>query len=335
MISNDGEKGETPSAQRLMPDSPSPDAERPLQPLFRKTSIFNYLALALLVLGGHRWLAGIPNRQDWPDAVMPARFIAADFASAGFAPLKLAGAWKVEIGDPRFGGVSALAIDQGRLVALTDSGTVIRFPRPGAPGPAFVHDLPAGPGSAVFKKNRDSEALARDPAGRGWWVAFENWDQLWLYDPGFQRVLFRINLGRQGWKANRGVEAMVADGDGLMLFPESGGEWLQLRRGQVRTNRLESRFGYISDAARMPDGRLLLVARKIGLAGLAKRLVAVDEGKNGALTLRPLARLSLGATDNIEALAAEPRPGGTRLWLMTDNDFRPRAPTYLVALDLP
>jgi hypothetical protein len=28
-------------------------------------------------------------------------------------------------------------------------------------------------------------------------------------------------------------------------------------------------------------------------------------------------------------------PHGTRLWLITDNDFRPRKATVLLALDLP
>ena len=303
--------------------------------MFRKTSIFNSLALALLVLLCHRWLAAIPDRQDHPDALTTVRFTPAGFDPARFAPLRLAGVWTVEVADPRFGGVSALAIDRDRLVALSDSGTVIRFPRPGASGMAFVHDLPEGPGSAGFKSNRDSEAMARDPAGRGWWIAFENWDQLWLYDGGFRKTLRRIDLSGEGWKANRGVEALVADADGMIVFPERGGEWLRLRRGRIDRYRIENRYGFIADAARAPDGRLLLVARKIGLAGLAKRLVAANEGRSGVLDLRSLARLNLGVTDNVEAIAAEPRPRGTRLWLMTDNDFRPRAPTYLVALDMP
>jgi hypothetical protein len=306
-----------------------------MQRMFRKASVFSYLALALIVLGSYRWLAAIPNRQDRPNALAAVRFVPASFDRAGFAPLRLVGAWKVEVADPRFGGVSALAIDQGRLVALTDSGTIIRLPMPGASGAALVHDLADGPGSAGFKKNRDSEALARDPAGLGWWVAFENWDQLWLYDRDFRKALMRVDLGREGWKANKGVEAMVADARNLSLFPETGGEWLSLRDGQVRRHRLESRYGYISDAVRTGDGRLLLVARKLGLAGLAKRLVVAEEGEHGALALRSLSRLSLGATDNVEAIAAVPRGKGTRLWLMTDNDFRARAPTYLVALDLP
>ena len=45
--------------------------------------------------------------------------------------------------------------------------------------------------------------------------------------------------------------------------------------------------------------------------------------------------LGLGPLDNAEALAAEPIAGGTRLWLMTDDNFRWPMRTLLVALDLP
>jgi hypothetical protein len=303
--------------------------------MFRKASIFNYLAIALCVIAFHARAKTLPSRLDRPDALASARFTSVRFDPAGFAPLRLAGAWKVAIADPRFGGVSGLAIKQGNLLALTDSGTVIRFPRPGQSGIAFVHDLGDGPGTPRFKSNRDSEALARDPAGRGWWVAFENWQQLWLYDPEFQRALKKIDLGQQHWRQNRGVEGMIAHGDDLALFPEGAGEWLSVS-GEIATRHgLGSRFGSIADATRLPGGQLLLVTRKLRVGGLAKYLVVAETGPGGSLSLRPLARLGLGATDNVEAIAAEPHAGGTRLWLMTDNDFRPRAPTYLVALDWP
>ena len=321
--------------QRLMPDSGEPKTERGLQPLFRKLNIFSYLALATIVLAVHCWLRSIPNRADLPDATTAIRFTPVRFDPAGFAPLRLLGAWRVAVDDPRFGGVSALAIDRGHLLALTDSGTVIRFPRPGLPGPALVRDLGDGPGNPRFKHHRDSEALARDPAGCGWWVAFESWHQLWLFDADFRGPLRRIDLGRERWHHNRGVEAMIAGGGSLMLFPEGGSEWLQLRGTRLGEHRLANRYGSIADAARLPDGRLLLVTRKLGFGGLAKRLVVGEPGRGGALTLRPLASLGLGPLDNVEAIAIEPRPEGTRLWLMTDNDFRPRAPTLLVALDLP
>ena len=332
---NDGEKGKTPSMQRLVPDSKSPEAERRLQPRFSKASLFNYLALFFLVMAGDRWIGSIPNRSNLPDALADIRFTPADLAPGSFKPLQLAGAWKVEVADPRFGGISALAIDRGRLVALSDSGTAITFPKPGESGRAFVHDLPDGPGDPDFKRNRDSEALARDPAGRGWWVAFERWNQLWLYDSAFSKALMRVDLGRHRWRQNKGIEGMVADGGGLILFPETGSEWLEWRGGRTRVGRLSNRYGRVSDAVRTSEGRLLAVMRQPGLEGLAKRLTVAERSGDGTLSLRSLARLGLGATDNIEAIAAEPGAGGTRLWLMTDNDFRARAPTYLVALDLP
>jgi len=241
----------------------------------------------------------------------------------------------MDIADERFGGVSALALDRGVLIALTDSGTVIRFPMPGRGGRALVRDLPAGPGPPQFKVNRDSEALARDPAGRGWWVAFETWNQLWLYDPSFRRAMARVDLGKNRWRRNRGLEAIAAGAEGMLLLPESGREWLRLKGDSLQSYRLQNPFGAIADAARLPDGRLLLVSRDFGLTGIAKHVLVAEE-RRGDLAVRSIARIALGARDNVEAIAAEPRAGGgTRLWLLTDNDFRPRAPTLLVALDLP
>ena len=306
-----------------------------MQPLFSKSNVFSCLAVFLAVMAFDAWLQTVDARGDGPARLAEVRLVNRKFDSSGFAPLVLAGAWEVEVDDPRFGGVSALAIDRGALLALTDSGTVIRFPRPGQAGRAFVRDLPAGPGSAERKIDRDSEALARDPAGRGWWVAFEFWHQLWLYDPAFRRPLSRIDLGERGWRDNAGVEAMDFAAGGLLLLPEPGGQWLRLRGRRIEAGRLTNPYGDVADAVRLPDGRLLLVTRRFGLSGIAKHLVEVTE-EDGGLSLRHLAALPLGARDNVEAIAAEPRPGGgTRLWLMTDNDFRPRKATLLVALDLP
>lgn len=302
--------------------------------MFRKARFFNYLAIFLAVMAFDAWLKTVEVRSDGPARESALRFEPMRFEASGFAPLRLVGVWKMEVDDPRFGGISALALDGGQLMALTDSGSIIRFPPPGRGGRAFVRDLPAGPGIPQFKINRDTEALARDPAGRGWWVAYEHWHQLWLYDPGFRRALTRTDLGKDRWGANRGLEGIVATPDGLLLFPEPGTEWLRLNGNSLLSHRLANSFGDIADGLRLADGKLLLVTRQFGVRGVTKRLVVADE-KGGQLTLRSLAPLGLGATDNIEAIAAEPHAGGTRLWLMTDNDFRPRAPTYLVALELP
>ncbi len=321
-----------------MPESPSPKTERPVQRLFRKINVFSYLSLALIglaVMAFDHWLKSVEVRSDGPAREASLRFTPVSFNPAGFAPMRLEGAWEVEVDDPRFGGISALAVDGGELLALTDSGTLVRFPKPGRGGKAFIRDLPSGPGMPQFKVNRDSEALARDPAGRGWWIAFEFHHQLWLYDPGFGRSLARLDLGEARWPDNQGLEAIAPDADGLLLFPESGGQWLRLSGSRLGAASMANSYGYVADAVRLPDGRLLLVTRQFGLGGIAKHLVEAQP-KRAAQALRPIAALGLGPKDNVEAIAAEPRTGGgTRLWLMTDNDFRPRKASLLVALDLP
>jgi len=43
-----------------------------------------------------------------------------------------------------------------------------------------------------------------------------------------------------------------------------------------------------------------------------------------------------GHIDNVEAMAVEPLPNGTRrLWLMTDNNVQPPLRTLLIAVDVP
>ena len=303
--------------------------------MFSKSCLFSYLALALAVLGFDSWLATIPARADGPDRLAGVRFIPVDLAAEGFRPLRLAGAWRVEVDDARFGGVSALAGDGDALLALTDSGTLARLPLPGRRRSAALRGLPSGPGSSLLKVNRDSEALVRDPAGRGWWVAFEQWHQLWLYDPDFRRQLAVIDLGKRRWPATRGVEAMVAMDGELWLFPEGRQQALAIGPESSRSRSLRSAAGVIADGVVLPGGRALFVTRKIGVRGIAKQVVELERD-GPRLKLRPIAALALGSRDNVEAIAVQPGRGErTRLWLMTDNDFRPQAPTLLVALDLP
>jgi hypothetical protein len=320
----------------LLPDSRFRKAEQGVQHMFSKSSFFSYLALIALTAGAHVWLRSMPNRSDAPERSAEVRFTPLRLDRSGFAPLGLAGAWRVEVADPRFGGLSALAIDGGKLLAVTDSGSIAWLPRPGEGGRAIIRDLPAGPGNAAFKHNRDSEALVRDPRGRGWWVAFERWNQLWLYDPSFRRPLGKRDLGVRRWPANRGVEGLATADGGLILFPEAGDEWLVAGEGRISRHKLTNSFGSVADTLNLPSGRLLLVTRQVTAGGLAKRIVEAVPKADGNIELRQVASLPLGATDNVEGIAAERRAdGGTRLWLVTDDDFRPRKATLLLALDLP
>ena len=299
-----------------MVDPAMTEAEPRVQPMFSKLLASAGLVLPLLAMA--TWLRAEPDR--WP---------AADRLVAGHATPVAVGkglrAWRLTAGDGRFGGFSALAVRAGVLIALTDSGVVVRFASPTRSGRVVfaLHDLPAGPGSALRKAFRDSESLLADQAGRGWWVGFETRHSLWLFDPAFRRVLASRPL-KVDWPPNKGGEALAAAPDGrVMVLPELGGK---ADGGSLVAP------AWTSDAARMADGRLVLLVRRPTWRGFESELrIAAGAGK-------PARRIALnvGALDNMEGVAAAPLPnGGTRLWIVSDDNFRPWMRTLLVTLDVP
>jgi hypothetical protein len=306
-------------------------AERAVQPKFRNGLLAGSLFLVAAIALFDAWLAHFPNRHElgWRAAKIEFEPV----PLTGFAPLRLAGAWRLTSTDPRFGGISSLAIDGGQLVALTDAGALIRF-RPGKNN-ARIGELPDGPGSGGFKRNRDSEALVRDSLGRGWWVAFENRHQLWLFDPGFGRALQRIDLGERGWSANRGVEGLANDGSALLLLHEDGDHLLRVTGTRARWLPIAGARGRISDAAAIGPGRYLAVERRVTPFGFRNAVVSLEKAGTGYRFGRRIA-LPLGPLDNVEAIAVERRADGwLRLWLMTDDNFQRPFRTLLIALDWP
>jgi hypothetical protein len=312
-----------------MGDSRLNATERTVQPKFMVPAVVaGLLLLPVLLLLAADSVRRLPDRQPLPDRAAAVRFEPLQVAG-------VAGAWAVTVDDPRFGGVSALALDGDRLLALTDSATLVRLPRPGTGGQVQLRDLPDGPGPPNRRKWRDSEALLRDPAG-GWWVSFENRHSLWRFDSGFQRALGRRALPSRGWAVNTGVEAMVQDGAGLLLLREGGDLALRLVRGRLGRHPLSGPGGGIADAARLPDGRVLVLVRRVGPTGLANWIGQLERAPGGGGQVRLLQRVAVGPLTNLEAMAPERLPSGrTRLWLMSDNDFSDLRRTLLLALDLP
>ena len=319
-----------------MSDSNRMDAERIVQPKFRMRALAAGFVLIAAIILAHRWLLTFPNRHELGWRAARVEFRPVRLGARGFAPFRLAGTWQLTSDDPRFGGISALAIDRGRMLGLTDSSVLVRFSAPGQPsGPAWIGELPDGPGSPGFKRHRDSEALVRDPGGRGWWVAFENRDELWLYDRSVDRALERIQLGDRGWPANRGVEGMAADGQSLLLFPEGGGSLLRILGTRARDLPIAHARGRISDVTAVGPGHFIAIERRLTPLGFRNSLVMVEETRSGYRFGRRVA-LPLSPIDNVEAIAIEPLPGGKRrLWLMTDDNFQPPLRTLLVALEMP
>ena len=286
------------------------------QPRFSKVSLVSSLAIALPIFAAAAWHKKQPSR--WPGV---------DLVVSGRAETVTVGAglrgWRLSAPDPRFGGLSALAVEGNKFIALTDSGVLVRFAPPGDGKNLriLLHDLPDGPGSQRRKSGRDSESLLADRDGRGWWVGFENRHSLWLFDRDFGRVLAKRSLDVD-WRPNRGGEALVEGATGVIVLPEGGGA---VAGGDMVAP------PWTSDATRLRDGRLVLLIRRPSMTGFDNQLwIGPGAGKRAQRIA-----LDLGMLDNMEGIAAAPLPdGGTRLWIVSDNDFRPWRRNLLVALDL-
>ena len=328
----DEEKGETPSVRMHMPDSQLNGAERALQQSFRKLFYFNSLLLGAFVLLAYLPIHGLPDRKVHPPTVEMLQYQAVELPPAG-GPLRLAGAWELTAGDRRFGGLSGLALDEGRFLAVSDLGAVVRFDRPSAIHPkAILQDLRIGPGRFGNKWSRDAESIARDPRGRGWWIGYEQYHSLWLYDDGFVHALASVDLGQLGWPDNRGAEGLLAEGDRLLVAAENGQDAVEAGPDGTKRSALNA-GSEVADAARAPDGSSWLLLRSKGVNGISQSIAPLlRDGQN--YRVGPGWPLPKDAFDNFEGMAIERLANGNwRFWLVTDDGHRVMARTLLVALD--
>jgi len=332
-----GKKGETPSNEGLISDSWAMNAERRMQPRFSFVECIQLVALVSALAAIWHYLDRRPNRSEHGPRRSLISFTPSRISPADVYPLKLAGAWELSGADPRFGGFSGLAIDGGALLALTDRGSVARLPKPdSASRTATIEELPDGPYSGAYNSNRDTEAIVRDPLGRRWWVAFEKHHELWLYDPAFTRGLKRIELGRRRWPVNVGIEGLVAlPGPELLLFAEGSSRLFDMRESRAVAVEVSGRRWKISEAAKLPDGRIVGIERRFTATGFQNALVTIERAKSG-YRIGARVPLRVGWLDNIEGMAGEMLPGGTiRLWMISDDNFQRPLRTLLLAVDLP
>lgn len=267
--------------------------------------------------------------------------------------LSYLGGWAIRSNDRRFGGISAMHVEGERVLALSDSGLLFRFALPGREprGAVSIATLPAGPGSALSKRDRDSEAMAVD--GDRVWVAFERQNAVWRYRDGFTRSdASATPRAMASWPANGGSEAIVRLRDGRFLVfsearmrPDGTSEVLQfagdpaLAATKVRALGYRAPDGYrITDAAVLPDGRLLLLHRKFSLMeGVAATLSVAGAAANadGIIAGREIATLAPPLTvDNMEALSVTRDKGRTILWIASDDNFNGFQRTLLMAFAL-
>lgn len=268
--------------------------------------------------------------------------------------LRFVSGWELRSADPRFGGISALALTREGFVALSDSGTVMWIGNArGRPSSLRLVPLADGPGNSEKKADRDSEAIAFDPAGR-LWVTYERHNEVWRYSPEFRRgEAKRQPPEMRHWRPNSGAEAMARLPDGrFLIFSEGAGsvaqssDLLLLDRDPTDPRAHADRMNYrlpegfaVTDAALLGGGRIMTLHRSFSVTGGVAASLGVahlSEFRSGALvaprivaTLRPPLTV-----DNMEALAIERRGGKTYIWIASDDNFSTLQRTLLMQFAL-
>ena len=274
-------------------------------------------------------------------------------------PLTFLAAWEMRSDNGDFGGMSALvALKDGRFLGVSDAGALIGFGMSGddrADRP-FIAALPGAFGKGVTYKDRDSEGIAYDPVSGKVWVSYEHSHAIRRFPTSMSRVDGMIRPATmRGWPRNSGAEALVRLSDGRFLaFAEGGPDdgvypAIQFSGDPVEPGTTHFPFRYrptegyrITDGTQLPDGRLLLLERRIGFPqGFTAKLLILDPAKimrDAAVSGEVIATLEPPLlVDNMEGLAITQETGRTIVWLISDNNFNAIQRTLLMkfALTLP
>ncbi|MEG3089149.1 esterase-like activity of phytase family protein [Sphingomonas sp. PB4P5] len=245
--------------------------------------------------------------------------------------------------DPVFGGFSAMQLTGDRFTLLSDGGGIVRFrlDAQGRISDQQIAELPAGPATGWEKRDRDSESLIVDAATGDVLIGFERVNEIWRYDALLTRAIrHAAPKTMHDWDENGGPEAMVrlADGRTIVLAESSGpkkkpGRYaLSFAGDPTRSGQRAVRFLYMppagfdpSDAAALPDGRILVLNRRFATPfDFAAKLTIVDprtiragamvRGQEVATIDTPLTR------DNFEGLVVTKEGQATVIWLISDDN---------------
>lgn len=275
------------------------------------------------------------------------------FAPRRVGALRFVRGWRLVSPHSRFGGFSALArLGDGRFQLAGDNGHVTRLALPAAGGAATMH-IAALPGAARSKSQADAEAMAVDPASGKSWIALEGINQIWRLDAALSRIESRRSLPPPRWPANRGAEAMARLAGGrTLVFSEDADDDPRGRAALLYAGDPAARGpaplrffydaegkGLVSDAAPLPDGRVLLVHRKLGLRPVFTTILAIadpaDIRAGGVIRSRTIARIPRPLAENYEGAAVSVEHGRTWLWLVSDDNFNRWQRSLLLLFEIP
>lgn len=273
-------------------------------------------------------------------------------------PFTLEGVWLLDSPNVAANGFSGLTVlPNGQLFSVTDRGGAARFSPPGEPQlPLWIGKIRYTPHES---NDVDAEALTYDVVSGRFWVASESSNSINRLGP---------NLAVEGrvwppemrdWNSQFGPEALTRLPDGRFLVIEEGTEgWLPsgshralvFAGDPVRAATpwpdsftiIAPRRFQISDAATLPDGRVLVLLRRLvwvlpfRFEGAIAIFDSAEVARGATITLRQIASLAPPfPTENYEGMAVDPRPDGTyRVWLISDRNGAVTQRTLLARLSL-
>lgn len=266
-------------------------------------------------------------------------------------PLRYVAGWVLTSDDRRFGSISAIHVEGGRITAAGDRGIIFRFSVPGTGPPRVgIAPLTEGPGTLADNVERDTESMA--VLGGDAWLGYENSNQIWRYRRADWRAAgWAAPALMRGWPANRGAEAMVrlSDGRFLVIGEDEGpdgaspamlflGDPADPATRAVPARYRPPRGHRFTDAALLPNGRLLLLSRGFTLSGgwSAALLTAALPARPGEIIQTfAVATLSSPLTvDNMEALGVTREHGRTIVWIASDDNLNPVQRTLLLKFEV-
>lgn len=303
------------------------------------------LLLLLAAYGVTFWRSPVPKPSFDPrvafDDLMPA--LRREGLPGAMGAVELVGAWQMRSANRDFGSYSALgALPDGQLLAISDKNGVLRFDPPGRHGPERTAIRPLFSGNPFIAKHEaDAEALAIDPATGDVWAAFEGNAVFVRFAPDFSTYAKVSAPVLEQWPENSGPEAMtrLADGRFVAMVEDSTSLFHPDRHpvllypaapqpGEVPMRlAVEMPSGFRpTDAGQLPDGRLLVLGRKVTLTGFHCILAVLYPGTFAAgavVTAHEVARIDdPRLRDNYEGLAVRRNADGSvTLWLISDDNL--------------